>query len=71
MLQNYREKKAASKLGALQEQKVRLVYFDLPGRAEHIRLLLKVTGVPFEDVRIKFEDWPALKPSTVFFLLMF
>jgi glutathione S-transferase len=47
--------------------KPRLIYFDAPvSRGEECRLALHLARVEFEDVRIKREDWPALKPSTPF-----
>ena len=42
----------------------KLVYFNIEGLAEPIRLSCKLGGLELEDVRIKFEEWPALKPTT-------
>jgi len=44
--------------------KIKFTYFDGRGRGEVSRLALAAAGQQFEDVRIKFEDWPALKPKT-------
>lgn len=47
--------------------KPRLIYFDLSGsRGEECRLALHAAGVDFEDVRVKRDEWPALKPKTPF-----
>jgi len=43
--------------------KIKFTYFDGRGRGEVSRLVLAAAGQPFEDVRIAFEDWPALKPK--------
>jgi glutathione S-transferase len=47
--------------------KPKLVYFDIDGaRGEAARLTMVIGAVPFEDDRVKFADWQALKPSTPF-----
>jgi len=47
--------------------KPKLTYFDAPvSRGEECRLALHLSGVDFEDVRLKGQDWPALKPQTPF-----
>eukprot|EP01063_Lacrimia_lanifica_P028629 TRINITY_DN4214_c0_g1_i1.p1 TRINITY_DN4214_c0_g1~~TRINITY_DN4214_c0_g1_i1.p1 ORF type:complete len:497 (+),score=205.89 TRINITY_DN4214_c0_g1_i1:82-1491(+) len=43
---------------------LKLTYFNIQGLAEQVRLACAVTGTEFEDVRVKFEDWPAMKPNT-------
>jgi len=45
---------------------VKLVYFDVRGRAELIRLVLSLSGQTFEDVRCSREDWPKYKPDAPF-----
>ena len=42
-----------------------LHYFDLYARGEAIRLLLAHSGAKWEDHRIQFNDWPAIKPTMV------
>ena len=45
----------------------RLIYFDFAGsRGEECRIALHLAGVDFEDVRVKGDDWPALKADTPF-----
>lgn len=45
--------------------KPRLIYFDAPvSRGEECRLALHLAGVDFDDVRIGFDAWPGLKPTT-------
>ena len=38
-----------------------LVYFDLRGRAEAIRLLLEESGVAYRDQRINGDTWATIK----------
>jgi glutathione S-transferase len=42
---------------------IKLTYFDVEGRGEWIRLALLLSKTDFEDVRVEFSDWPALKPT--------
>lgn len=44
----------------------KFTYFDLMGLGEPARYLMKYGNIQFEDNRIKFEQWPALKPSESF-----
>ena len=44
----------------------KLTYFNLEARAEWIRWIFLQVGVPFEDIRVPFQDWPAMKPTTPF-----
>lgn len=45
----------------------RLIYFDFAGsRGEECRMALHLAGIDFEDVRVKSDDWPAMKASTPF-----
>ena len=41
----------------------KLTYFDATGRAELTRLLFKLGGQEFEDVRVPKAEWPKLKPT--------
>lgn len=42
--------------------KLKLIYFDFHGgRGEPARLALHIGGVEFEDQRVVFADWPAIK----------
>jgi glutathione S-transferase len=43
-----------------------LHYFNVRGRGESIRFLLAHLGIEYEDHRIEFPDWPALKNSFEF-----
>ncbi|VDK67343.1 unnamed protein product [Anisakis simplex] len=47
----------------MQNVSYRLIYFDLRYLAECARQIFRYKGVEFEDVRVRREDWPALKTS--------
>ena len=42
---------------------MKLIYFNLKGRAELARLILAQAEVEYEDCRINKEEWQSLKPS--------
>lgn len=49
------------------QNKIKLTYFDMAGRAEAVRLALYVGGVPFEDERISHSEWNEnVKPNARF-----
>ena len=44
--------------------KIKLVYFDIEGVAEQVRLALTLSGIEFEDERVAFPQWQEMKPTT-------
>jgi len=46
------------------QPKIKLTYFDIEGAAEKVRLAFVLGGIEWEDDRISFADWGALKPTT-------
>lgn len=47
-------------------EKYKLIYFNLKGRAEFIRLIFVVAGVEFENALVQFTEWPELKKTFPF-----
>ncbi len=39
------------------------IYFNIKGRGNLVRLVFAAAGIPYEDVRVDFFEWAALKPS--------
>merc|ERR1712224_670200 len=37
--------------------------FPIEAAAEPVRLTMSMCGIDFTDVRVPFDEWPALKPS--------
>ncbi|XP_066156820.1 glutathione S-transferase-like isoform X1 [Euwallacea fornicatus] len=48
------------------QHQYKLLYFDIPGRAEHIRYIFAYADVEYEDVRFQKDQWPEIKKSTPF-----
>jgi len=44
--------------------KYKITYFPFEGRAEVARLSFFIAGIPFEDERVPFPEWPVRKPTT-------
>lgn len=63
VLQAYLDKRMIDFNPYYKKCKTKVHYFDMPGRGEMIRIMLKHMKMPFEDVRIKFDEWPKLKAS--------
>ncbi|KAK0060366.1 glutathione S-transferase 3 [Biomphalaria pfeifferi] len=47
-------------------QSVKVLYFDVTGLGEILRLLLKFAGKEFEDIRLDRDKWPDIKPTMPF-----
>ena len=48
-------------------KELELTYFDMEAHpGEKVRLAFVLTGTEFKDNRVKFADWPALKPTLKF-----
>jgi len=45
---------------------LKLIYWDAKARAESTRLALHIAGIPFEDFRLKREEWATLKQEMPF-----
>lgn len=43
--------------------KYKLIYFDIPARAEVARILFHYAGEKFEDKRVTQEEWAKMKPG--------
>lgn len=43
--------------------KYKLRYFNVTALGEPLRFLFAYGGIEYEDLRVDFADWPALKPS--------
>lgn len=43
------------------DRNIKLIYFDLYGRAEGIRMLLNFARVKFEDIKVNMLEWEEMK----------
>ena len=48
---------------ALENKTIKLIYLDIPGYAEAIRLALYISGLVFEDVRVNYLDVKRMRES--------
>ncbi|XP_067942554.1 uncharacterized protein [Watersipora subatra] len=62
-IKEYLDKQCAGST-AMSKDVMKLTYFDVRGRVEPYRMIFAHTGVPHEEERVKFDDWPAMKPTT-------
>jgi glutathione S-transferase len=46
--------------------KPRILYFDIRGRAEPLRLLLEDVGVEYPDQQVTLEQWPETRATIPF-----
>ena len=51
-------------------KKIKFTYFNGMGRGELSRLILAYGDAKYEDHRITFAEWPALKPSKLLLFKM-
>jgi hypothetical protein len=49
----------------------KVYYFNVKALGEPLRFLMTYGNIPFEDIRVSREDWPALKPSEYCFISAF
>lgn len=45
------------------KHKYKLIYFDIRGRAEPVRMMMALAGQEYEEENISFDDWPEVKQS--------
>jgi glutathione S-transferase len=46
---------------------IRLTYFALPGRAGPTRLAFTLAGIPFDDIRLTYQEWAAVCDNTTLY----
>jgi hypothetical protein len=45
---------------------LKIVFFDMAGRAEPARMMFAYKNVKYEDKRVTDEEWKTMKPSAVY-----